>query len=144
MGIERLGGAHFLQLSGQPYDHQTHIADHRQEHLAQRLGLAGFEALFGPQSAGNPNSPRLAQAARQPAPASAPKSFSRRRPAPACLASSSGCSTAPITLVIGIESAHDFRHIQSGAQYAQAGVGQIEGARRCKGGAQPLARRDPG
>ncbi len=46
-GFERFGGAHFLQLPGEPHDHQTHIADDRQQHLAQRLGLAGLEALLG-------------------------------------------------------------------------------------------------
>ncbi len=45
--IERLGGAHFLQLSGEAHHHQPHVADDRQQHFAQRLGLAGLEALFG-------------------------------------------------------------------------------------------------
>ncbi len=47
-------------------------------------------------------------------------------------------------IVVGIERADDFRDIQGGAQYVRAGVGQIEGACRREGGAQPLARRDRG
>ena len=45
--IERLGGTHFLQLSGEAHDHQSHVTDDGQQHLAQCLGLTGFEALFG-------------------------------------------------------------------------------------------------
>jgi len=132
-----------LQLSGEPYHHQAHIADDGQQHLAQRLGLAGLEAQFGTPIGRQSELAQLAQATRQVSRVGAEALFGGF-PIQELGVEERLEHGRDHHIVVGIERADDFRDIQGGAQYVRAGVGQIEGACRREGGAQPLARRDRG
>ena len=46
-GVAVLRGVEIDELPREPRQHQPRIADHRQQHLAQRLGLRGLEVVRG-------------------------------------------------------------------------------------------------
>jgi hypothetical protein len=141
--VEGFCGAHFLQLSGEAHHHQTYVADHGQQHLAQSLGLARLEAKLRPPIRAQAEFPQLAQAARQP-----------RGVRAELLVGGGGVQELGIEqrlhhgcdhhIVVGIECAHDLRDIEAGAHQSRGAVRQIERAQCGKGREQPLARRDPG
>ena len=128
-----LGGAHFLQLLGEPDHDQAHVADHRQQHLAQRLGLGRFEPSIRSPVGRQSELPELTQRPRQP----------RRLFAEAFL----GAGLVDVAavqqrlnhgrdddIVVGIQGAHDLGHVQRRAAY------QITLRRQC----QVEQRRHPG
>ncbi len=61
-----LRGPHFLQLFRELDDDQSHIADNREQHLAQCLGLTRFQAPLGGPIRRQAELPELDQLTREP------------------------------------------------------------------------------
>ena len=60
-----LCGGEIDQLPRQPRQHQARIADHGQQHLAQRLGLRGFEVMRGRRHGCQPDVAEMRELARE-------------------------------------------------------------------------------
>ena len=101
-GVAILGGIQLHQLSRQPRQHQARIADHRQQHLAQRLGLRRLQVMRGGRDRRTGGCRRSAASSRASALTPGPKcsSISRASSDPAAKAACAS-SAAASTRVLG-------------------------------------------
>ena len=128
-GIQRLGGAHLLQLLGEPHHDQAHIANHRKQHLAQCLRLPRLETAFRGPIRRQAEAAQVAQAAGQPDGLRA-ESCDGALVADAIGVEEGLQRRCHDDVVVGIEAAHDLGHFERAVACRIRGGRQIERAHR--------------
>ena len=141
-GIERLRGAHSLQLLGQPHHDQANIADDRHQHLSQRLGLRRLEAPLRGPIGRQAELSQLAQGSRQ-SNGLLPEALHGALPIEKPLIEERTQQCGDDHIVVGIERAHDLGHIERRAAQGLGLGGHIERAHGRKARLE-LRARGPG
>jgi len=106
-----------LQLLGEPDHDQAHVADDREQHLAQRLGLARFESALGRPVGRQAELTQLNQFASEPAGFAAEALFGGL-PINELRIEQRAQHCGDHDRVVGVEAADDLGHV--GCRFAQA------------------------
>ncbi len=129
-----------MQLLGEFHHDQAHIADHGQQHFAQRLRLPGFKSAFRRPIGHQPKMAQLGERAGEAHRLYADTFFGGFTLEVFAVEERRKCRSHH-HIIIRFQGAHDLRHVDCGAANRLGGGRQVEFAQGCKPFIQPRTDR---